>query len=111
MAAHHVSLPLKNPWFALHATKEKAALMDDNFNFLPSVVQATRVPSNQHSGASGNLVAEVTKVLASADRSRLSVGAQDAALSGGEASYWDVATFADSECFVTDGHVLKGVWR
>jgi hypothetical protein len=34
-------------------------------------MQATRVPSNQHSGASGNLVAEVTKVLASADQSRL----------------------------------------
>ena len=36
------------------------------------MVQATQVPSNQHSGASGNLVAEVTKVLASVDRSRLS---------------------------------------
>jgi len=36
------------------------------------LVQATQVPSNQHSGASGNLVAEVTKVLASVDRSRLS---------------------------------------
>lgn len=36
------------------------------------MVQATTVLSNQHSGASGNLVAEVTKVLASADRSRLS---------------------------------------
>ena len=35
-------------------------------------MQATQVLSNQHSGASGNLVAEVTKVLASADRSRLS---------------------------------------
>lgn len=35
-------------------------------------MQATQVPSNQHSGASGNLVAEVTKVLASVDRSRLS---------------------------------------
>ena len=35
-------------------------------------MQATQVPSNQHSGASGNLVAEVTKVLAAADRSRLS---------------------------------------
>lgn len=34
-------------------------------------MQATQVPSNQHSGASGNLVAEVTKVLASVDRSRL----------------------------------------
>lgn len=30
-----------------------------------------RVPSNQHSGASGNLVAEVTSVLASAVQSRL----------------------------------------
>lgn len=35
-------------------------------------MQATQVPSNQHSGASGNLVAEVTKVLAGVDRSRLS---------------------------------------
>lgn len=35
-------------------------------------MQATQVLSNQHSGASGNLVAEITKVLASADRSRLS---------------------------------------
>jgi hypothetical protein len=35
-------------------------------------MQATQVPSNQHSGASGNLVAGVTKVLAGADRSRLS---------------------------------------
>lgn len=33
---------------------------------------ATQVPSNQDSGASGNLVSEVTKVLASVDRSRLS---------------------------------------
>jgi hypothetical protein len=32
----------------------------------------TQVLSNQDSGASGNLVAEVTKVLASADRARLS---------------------------------------
>ena len=34
-------------------------------------MQATQVLSNQDSGASGNLVAEVTKVLASAYRSRL----------------------------------------
>jgi hypothetical protein len=35
------------------------------------MMQETRGPSNQHSGASGNLVADVTKVLASADQSRL----------------------------------------
>jgi hypothetical protein len=35
-------------------------------------MQATQVLSNQHSGVSGKLVAEVTTVLASADRSRLS---------------------------------------
>jgi hypothetical protein len=35
-------------------------------------MQATPVPSNQDSGASGNIVTEVTKVLASVDRSRLS---------------------------------------
>jgi hypothetical protein len=35
-------------------------------------MQATQVPSNQDSGASGNIVAEVTKILASADRARLS---------------------------------------
>jgi hypothetical protein len=35
-------------------------------------MQATQVLSNQDPGASGNIVAEVTKVLASADRSRLS---------------------------------------
>jgi hypothetical protein len=35
-------------------------------------MRATPVLSNQDSGASGNLVAEVTKVLASVDRSRLS---------------------------------------
>lgn len=35
-------------------------------------MRATQVPSNQHYGAPGNLVAEVTKVLASADRTRLS---------------------------------------
>jgi hypothetical protein len=36
------------------------------------MVQATQVLSNQGSGASGKLVAEVTKVLACADRPRLS---------------------------------------
>lgn len=35
-------------------------------------MQATQVLSNQDSGASGNLVSEVTKVLASVDRARLS---------------------------------------
>jgi hypothetical protein len=35
-------------------------------------MQGTQVPSNQESSASGNLVAEVTKVLASVDRSQLS---------------------------------------
>jgi hypothetical protein len=35
-------------------------------------MQATQVLSNQDTGASGKLVAEVTKVLASVDRSRLS---------------------------------------
>jgi len=35
-------------------------------------MQATQVLSNQDSGASGNLVADVTKALASADRSQLS---------------------------------------
>ena len=38
---------------------------------LKIMVQATQVPSNQDSGASGNLVSEVTKVLVSTDRSRL----------------------------------------
>jgi hypothetical protein len=38
----------------------------------PARMQATQVPSNQDSGASGNLVSEVTKVLVSVDRSRLS---------------------------------------
>jgi hypothetical protein len=40
--------------------------------FNPAEMQATQVPSNQDSGASGNIVAEVTKVLGSVDRSRLS---------------------------------------
>jgi hypothetical protein len=35
-------------------------------------MQATQVLSNQDSGASGNLVTDVTKALASADRSQLS---------------------------------------
>ncbi len=40
--------------------------------FNPAEMQATQVPSNQDSGAPGNIVTEVTKVLASADRPRLS---------------------------------------
>jgi hypothetical protein len=40
--------------------------------FNPAEMQATQVPSNQDSGGSGNIVTEVTKVLASADRSRMS---------------------------------------
>jgi hypothetical protein len=37
-AAQNVSPPLENPWFALRATKEKAAHSGDQFNFLPFVV-------------------------------------------------------------------------
>ena len=37
-AGQNVSPPLKNPWFALCATKEKAARMGDQFNFVSSLV-------------------------------------------------------------------------
>ena len=37
-AGQNVSPPLKNPWFALRATKEKAARMGDQFNFVSSLV-------------------------------------------------------------------------
>jgi hypothetical protein len=52
--------------------RKACALMTGYPYYDGSSMRATQVPSNQDSGASGNLVSEVTKILASVDRSRLS---------------------------------------